>query len=250
MSGSAKPSLNSAAGVASAFALGINPCSGTGHGPWPGNRRYFVSFDDFVCDMYGRVDKYTFPEGEVVRVWFEEVGELRLPTGDLVVADPAWIQADLIPESGRCVHVQPGVYPVEVACLGELEELEGRVYPAASRVRFSDAVPSSWHPARTSPEGSRQGVNVDSGTIALADWAVIAQVRELPSEASGLDRLLEEALDARLRTVLGDLGRSTGNLVVHECALGDGIYVPWIGRDADGAVVQLVLDLGLVGWEE
>lgn len=197
--------------------------------------------------------------GEQQVITVEEVGELALPTGRLVAADPFVVW----PEDAEAFTdaVEPGRYPVSVSLVsyidgdGVPDERQGyRV--AAARVTISDEPAYSWRPAVMPgehvpmlPVMPEFGYDVKSSTGAFFDLAA----------ASVLDRLVsdDELGNCDLIDALGAVGGGRGpanvveprsglNVVAFSTGWGDGVYPTWVGRNTAGDPVAFVTDFFVI----
>ncbi|GLY48605.1 DUF4241 domain-containing protein [Lentzea sp. NBRC 102530] len=197
--------------------------------------------------------------GEQQVITVEQVGELALPTGRLVAADPfvVWPE-DAEPFTDE---VEPGNYPVSVSLVsyvdgdGVPDERQGyRV--AAARVVIRDEPAYSWRPAVTAgehvpmlPVMPEFGYDVKSSTGAFFDVVT----------ATALDRLVsdDELGNCDLIDALGAVGGGRGpanvtdarsglNVVAFSTGWGDGVYPTWVGRNTAGDPVAFVTDFFVV----
>lgn len=167
-----------------------------------------------------------FPGGEgpeVVTV--EHVGTLVTDSGALSVIDFGYENDDARPLARR---VAPGSYPVDRVTAA------GRI--AAVRVRFADRPAVSWHPASQRP-GQGHVIGVDAGCVCVVDYPAYAGM----SRRAKAERFA--AFGARPRPSVGMFPLGEGQVgLATESGWGDGGYPVLWGLDADGAVVQLVVD--------
>jgi hypothetical protein len=164
----------------------------------------------------------------LVTVIHQELGELELADGRVVVCDP---QDRGVPLARR---LAPGRYPVQlrVADLGGRDERT-----AAVLLRAGDEPPVRWE-----PDG--HGLSVDSATGCLAGPHALAALHA----GDALDALVE----AR-----GQTERSTwcwanhavgpdGNVIAFATGYGDGSYPVFWGLGADSGPVCLLVDLRML----
>lgn len=184
-------------------------------------------------------------EGEAIETWEaeiheEKIGELILPTGKLITADPTNGQfpEELIPFVRR---VPPGTYPVFWGLVDE--RLARRTAPNIyTLIRFSECPITHWEMALCPEQNADEledreyfGFGVDSGLGGFFDESVKPALE------------LEEN-QARLGyrgTMVGEvlLDESTGgNLVVFTAGMGDGSYPCYWGLDAQDQPVCLLAD--------
>lgn len=173
----------------------------------------------------------------LVEVELRDAGKLRMPSGRLVAADPAFLDADA---EHFTVTVPPGEYRVEVSVIRFVDEpAHERV--AAAKLVVADAPVATWETALWPGQnalflgdGEFYGYGVDSGTGCFADAAA------LPEEMD--DDLLEkfEEVDPYVDVTLDG---TDGNIIAFTTGWGDGSYPTWIGRAADGTTVCFVTDM-------
>src|SRR6266404_267384 len=105
-----------------------------------------------------------------------------MPSGQLIAADPEWLDGDLVPFTAT---VAPGTYPVDLAVARLSSEPQ---YPrvAAARLTISDAEITGWELAlrpgqdpRTLGDGQFFGFDVDSGMACFVDAAAVASLAEI-----------------------------------------------------------------------
>ncbi|GAA4603951.1 hypothetical protein BJY16_004807 [Actinoplanes octamycinicus] len=174
------------------------------------------------------------------RIEVVAAGDLRLPSGRLVAADPGWLSDDQAP---YLVTVAPGSYPVTIS-RAHLAGDEEHVRIAAARLTVADRPVARWELVLCDGqdpldlrEGYYYGVSVDAGLACFLD----AEQREhyaawfdddLPDELLEFDQGGFAMLDG-------------GELIAYSSGWGDGAYPTWIGRDQDGEVVCFVTDMRL-----
>lgn len=159
-------------------------------------------------------------------------GTIRLPSGTLVVADPAWLDADSRP---LAVRVPPGEYPVDAFRAVE----NGTGLTVACRVTVTDAPVASWQLALLDGDheldlgdGEFFGNPVDTATVGLVD--------RRGATAYPADEIEAHMGSATPYQVLAD--RKTGTNLVIVPGTSDGAYPVWLGRAADGTLSCYVLD--------
>lgn len=164
-------------------------------------------------------------------------GPLRIPSGQLSVADAGWVET-----SPRTVAVPPGVYPISVSLL-RFPQTGDFPRVAAAKVIVGNQPVVAWEMAlrpAEDPELLRErgfyGVGVDSGTAAFFD------VTHGPLDQDDFEHFVIEQLDHG-RVVVELPAPPVGpTFVAMWAGLGDGAYPLWIGRAADGRVSCVVLD--------
>lgn len=160
-------------------------------------------------------------------------GELRLPSGRVIAADPSSLEFDAEPFT---VVVAPGTYPVSISLATFLDDARhSRV--CATRLDVSDRPTVRWELAlRDGQEpldlGDREffGFGVDAGMACLLDADAIERMKDVWLTLDGL-------VEPRYRTI------DAGAMVVWSSGWGDGTYPTWIGCDAAGSVTYLITDM-------
>lgn len=163
-------------------------------------------------------------EGERETVERSLIGTLVTSTGVLTVLDAGYNNDRARPFART---VRPGYYPVERVTVA------GR--NAAVRVLFSEEAPASWHPARLPDSGHVFGV--DSGSACIVDYpAYAAQTRRDKAAVWRTFGAAERPAAIEVPLPGGDRG------IMVDSGTGDGSYPVYWGADAEGRVVQLVVD--------
>lgn len=173
--------------------------------------------------------------GEWYAMQVEELGDLHLPSGRIVAAEPSLggLQ-DLPDESAFERTVPPGRYPVDLALRSGAN--------ACLRVRFREAPVTEWVIATRPGEDPDQlepfeifGYGVDGGMGAFAapeGFRYALEAGTLSPDPNAADVLLDPTTGANMVTCMaGD---------------GDGFYASYWGLGADGEAVCLVTDFGLL----
>jgi hypothetical protein len=177
-----------------------------------------------------------------------QIGDLALPTGRLVAADPFFLDPPVAFER----EFPKGVFPVFVTLAAFQEET--RV--AFASLRFRDSEPVRWE-LLTVPgedlaaleEGSIYGYPSESCTGAFMDAGT----------AEALDLLQEENLNMTERMVAeleknyapswdwANIQLEAGNAVAFSTGGEDALYATYAGLDASGEVAVVVTDFAVVG---
>ena len=183
-----------------------------------------------------------------------EAGLLELPSGEIVATDPL-----VYPEAAPFERtVSAGNYPVYIYKYQERN--------AFAELRFSEKEVVSWELATvpgedpsTLEEGELFGYGVDTGLGCFMDETTAMDFDKLLMDAEGMyfddvlyDLMYTEESDFEDELVLNHRpweGRSE-NVMIFESGWGDGFYASYWGLDADGEVVTLVTDFGVVDPEE
>lgn len=171
------------------------------------------------------------------------LGELRVPSGKLVVSDPFVTSFDE-KQKPLARKAPTGVFPVEVA-IAHFDSGDQRV--ACARVRFRSSAPAvKWTVARFKGQkvsaDHYPGYGVDAGTGCFFDQRARAEVDEATSAA--WIRACEANYVHTWHWHVADLGRA--NVVMFSSGLGDGFYSSHWGFDQTGELVELVTDFELL----
>jgi Protein of unknown function (DUF4241) len=194
--------------------------------------------------------RYAMATGDPVVVEVRRAGLLHMPSGRLIMADPALLDAQVEPFT---IAIPPGTYPVILAVIRfEQQPTHERVAAAKLVVRKEPVV--SWELAlrpgedpRLLGDGEFFGFGVDTGTASLLDAAALSAMVGL---------VTDDAWEAFIDRHGDDLGRrkpvetldpgSGANLIAFESGWGDGSYPTWIGRTAAGEAACFVADMLVV----
>ncbi|KZB81988.1 DUF4241 domain-containing protein [Amycolatopsis regifaucium] len=173
----------------------------------------------------------------LVEVEVRRAGKLRMPSGELVASDPAFLDRETEPFT---VTVPPGDYPVEVALIRFVDEPD-HLRVAAAKLVVTDVPVATWEAALRPGEdtlflgdGHFHGYGVDSGTGCFADAAA------LPEKVD--DDFIERFTEVKPHLDL-TLDGVDGNIILFNAGWGDGSYPTWIGRAADGTLACFVTDM-------
>jgi hypothetical protein len=160
------------------------------------------------------------------------IGELELPTGEIIACDP------LITGLERPVFsrkVRPGCYPIT------LLEAQGRI--AAAVLRFGPGLPVRWELAAFArDEGTsswKSGFIVDDAVASFMDKSV----QTLMSDQEELDGYLADVACSFDRFCIDNpVDGNPLNVAMFETGLGDGNYYSFWGLDAAGEPLLLMTD--------
>ena len=202
-------------------------------------------------------DGTRLPAGDVtVTARTLAIGDLPLPTGEVIVAD-AFAGADTEPLAQR---VSPGAYPVSLSLITYLDSPYEAI--AAAKVRFAPGMPVTWHLATTPGQDTSTlaedeffGYPVDSGRAMFASPAGARLLGEKLFVFGVLNvaylKAFSEQMEANapnggawINRVLDTDDRT--NVVAFQSGNGDGVYAAYWGYDAEGTLVVLVTEFGLV----
>jgi hypothetical protein len=194
-----------------------------------------------------------------VKVFFRvtELGDLKIASGRVVVADP-FVRMDNPPIA---TPIPNGSYPVRLAVL---QGTMGNRRVAFARVDFSPAPVVRWEAVKSedfyrdaeNPGGS-WNFEVDSGVAAFFDpEAGTAALKAAKGSEDFFDRWLEKGLNRGWKDggasgafrLLIDAGPA--NVAAFDAGWGDGVYMAYIGYDADGHAAALVADFDILDWSK
>ena len=200
-------------------------------------------------------------DSAVTSVFWELVGPVPLRTGRVVACDPLADPRDL-----PFTRVAPvGTFPVEllIARHGEDDGADQRV--AAAVWRFGPEPlggdpPTIWEPAVIAGQdveslrpGEFYGYGVDAGVGGfMGDDAARALLARMDAEDDYYERVIE-ATDQNYRhtrswaVVRPDEADPDAAVALFSSGYGDGAYGSWWGLAADGRVLCVVTDFGLLG---
>jgi len=185
------------------------------------------------------------PDGTRVTLSLHPLGDLVLPTGQIVASDP-FIADD--PPYTR--GVAPGRYPVLV----NVAQINTDSRVAYAIVRFSGQRPVSWEKALypehdpAAPGGNQlSGYGVDSGAGCFIDAGTVKILVERTAADGGENQdLTERMAETYVDTwswVNYVLDPDTGaNVIAFSSGWGDGVYPSFWGLDQTGAPVCLITD--------
>ncbi|MER8645864.1 DUF4241 domain-containing protein [Mesorhizobium sp. C277A] len=160
------------------------------------------------------------------------IGELELPTGEIIACDP------LITGLERPVFsrkVRPGCYPVT------LLEAQGRV--AAAVLRFGTGLPVRWELAAfvrdVGTSSWKSGFIVDDNVASFMDKSVLT----LMSEQEELDSYLADVACSFDKFRMDNpVDGNPLNIAMFDTGFGDGNYYSFWGLDAAGEPLVLMTD--------
>lgn len=195
-----------------------------------------------------------FTEGHQVRVeeldyrfYVQAIGELELPTGQLVACDPL-VSCD----APFTQAVPKGRYPLQLAIarIGDDERVAFAriVFAPGPATRWEMALVKGQDPATLGPD-EFFGYGVDSGTGGFMDAAALRSYEARRNqEGEAFDDQLFAELDKTYRHTRSWylLPTDAGNVAFFSSGYGDGAYPSYFGYDANGKLVAVVTDFLLV----
>lgn len=193
--------------------------------------------------MFANGDEYIRPI-EDLRIDYELVGAIGLPSGQIVVADMHGM-GDMVPQARR---VKPGSYDCEVVT-ATYPDASKRIAMAVLRVsnkpavRFASATRKGEAP--TNEPGDCAGIGIDSAAVGFGD-------AKLADTSWGTDPRQDDALDDQLSTRLACIHvlpeRPDLPFLLCQSGYGDGVYAVMWGLSADGEAACLLVDFEVVDW--
>ena len=186
--------------------------------------------------------RFAQPSGGPVDVDTRVLGELRVPTGRIVVADP-FITDFTGPPASLARPVPIGVFPVELALAHMRDSDDIRV--ACARVRFapSDIRAVRWELATFEdqdpvPDDQIAGYGVDAGMGCFFDAAA-----RTPHDDTWL-ATSERNYVPTWTWLLAEAGPA--NIVMFSSGWGDGFYASYWGLDEHEKLVELITDFAVL----
>jgi hypothetical protein len=177
-----------------------------------------------------------------LRIQVRTLGELLLPSGQLVACDPFFRNALTFAR-----HVPPGEHIVQVAVADFADNRDQRVVLArlcisdCNVVRWENAAPEGSD-VRSLPIGHHYGYGVDSGTGCFASAELAPSFAAEQTFCRALDAEMEaHTVDTWSWGTLRDPGGAS-NLIAFSSGFGDGFYPSYWGLDESGAIACLVTD--------
>jgi len=175
------------------------------------------------------------------------VGELLLPTGQLVACDPF-----VTPEAQPFHLVLPqGAFPVvlSVADFGSDQRV------AFATVRCKQTAPLEWKMMTTADQDPSElkpgyifGYGVDSGTGCFMDQAAGRVLTQKMNDEDNFFEKVSAEMDKTYRHTWSWLDMKFGdaNLIAFSSGDGDGMYATYAGFDSEGEVTAVVTDFAVV----
>ncbi|MGX7875764.1 DUF4241 domain-containing protein [Mesorhizobium sp. ORM6] len=175
------------------------------------------------------------------------IGELDLPTGEIIACDPLTTGADW-PTLSR--KVKPGRYPVS------LLEAQGRV--AAAILRFRSGKPVRWELATLPDQDTSNlkddeifGYPVDTGLGSFMDKTAIMLMSERQDKLEAKQNYYDDVLAMEFESSQDKLmhhpvAGNPLNIAMFSSGWGDGVYPSFWGLDATGAPLLLMTDFDVL----
>jgi len=183
---------------------------------------------------------YTPPKEWVAQITEELIGELLLPSGQVVACDPYTV-SDPSEHSPFTIPIPPGTYPVFLGMADEITErhFASQVYAV---VHLSPQVPVRWElalvPGQSLSELTGEqffGYGVDSGEGCFVDQMA------LPLLAQRNPRPEIQVMGSTILDTASGL-----NVVAFIAGMGDGAYPTYWGFDQDGTPCRLLTDFQIL----
>jgi len=193
------------------------------------------------------------------------LGELNLPTGNIVACDPLGGLYDSIAFTRT---VAPGRYPV-IACIAKTEQSEDRY--ALVKLEFNKEKATKWEMALLPGENVSEleeddcyGFGVDAGLGCFCDVATQEKYNEYDSEFMTkypnddiysrelAPAFKKNAIDQNDEDDIGDWlnfklpNQPDQNVIMFRSGLGDGTYPCYWGTTDEGKISSLVIDFQIV----
>ncbi|MGS2619992.1 DUF4241 domain-containing protein [Micromonospora sp. LZ34] len=205
--------------------------------PWP--------LPEQTATLFRPGSRHLLDSGEWATVRTLPAGDLHLPSGNLIAADPSWLMSwERLGIASFTVTVPPGTYPSTLALV---EWPEGKRV-AAAKLAIRDEPVAAWELALrpgqdpgTLREGEAFVVGVDVATIALFDTVALQAMARRTEE----DPDSYYVADADRPVELQDPA-SGANLIAFNTGWGDGGYPVWVGRTTSGTVACFVVDMAML----
>jgi|GEM_PF-3008862 len=207
-------------------------------------------------------DGYTFShDGMDYEIRVQPVGTLRLPSGQIVAADPSSLDTRVDQYFQRTVAA--GEYLVEASILRTHGQNLTYDQIACLRIRFSEEPIQAWEMATTRDQDLSQlqpfhiyGYGVDAGMGCVVDalpLRTLYQRYTMEGKTLFEDFYFQQVLPAYeasdgLGSILID-AETGANLIFCSSGAGDGYYASYWGLSAINTPVVLVTDFGLLNYD-
>jgi hypothetical protein len=188
---------------------------------------------------------------EEITLSHHHIGDLILPTGQLVACDPF-----VLPDSPSFNLTLPrGTFPLILS----IAQIKTDQRVAFAIVQLSQAVPATWEmltigsqDISTLKEGELFGYGVDAGTGCFMDLSASRALAKRMSEQQDFYETLMAEMDKTYKNTWSwlDVKFGEGNLIAFSSGYGDGVYATYAGRDHDGHACVVVTDFGVLPFEK
>jgi hypothetical protein len=175
------------------------------------------------------------------------VGDLQLPTGQLVACDP-FVFPEMEPFS---LLLPRGTFPVVLSVARTATDQ--RV--AFATLRAKQSVPITWkmmtlgqQDTSKLKDGELFGYPVDAGTGCFMDRSVGRILTQTMREKSDFYEVMIAEMERTYTHTWSwiDMKFGDGNLVAFSSGYGDGVYATYAGFDSDGDLCVVVTDFGVI----
>ncbi|TCC03975.1 DUF4241 domain-containing protein [Kribbella soli] len=213
-------------------------------------------FEREAVSLFSNGARHRWSDGRISRLDVIQVGDISIPTGWVVVRDPAaWVTDDAEEVEPFTLIVPVGRWRVSVSVVHWDVSPDPLVppplrAPAAIKVELGDADIRSWElglrPGDKAPVDDGDdlaGFGADGGMGCLLDVSDLGFLREM--QRNDLPKLLTILDEVDEAAVVRD-AEAVGDILVFACGMGDGVYPTWIGRDSEGVPVSLLVDLEML----
>lgn len=194
-------------------------------------------------------------------------GDIYLPSGKIVIADPLVYLGEMKPLN---IQVAPGKYPVRICCV---EHNDFGIKYAFARINFTNDPVTSWPLAyeegmeedvKQLKENEFFGFPVDAGLACFCDAetqdlysSFVDQFYKANENTNIYDDYFADLFkkNARDKTSPDDIGdylnwclpKTDHNIIMFQSGLGDGYYPTYWGFNAQGKPASLIIDFELFG---
>ncbi len=216
---------------------------------------------------YSTIDYNEYFDAEVfdeIPLEFLHLGELNLPTGQIIACDPLVTFYDAVPFT---YMVQPGIYPV-TACIAKTANAGNRF--AAVKLKFTNQRATLWQMALVEGQDVSEitsddqffGFGVDAGLGCLSDTETQEYYNQWETDIRennpGRDVVYNDfiapafkrnAKDPNNHDDIGDWlnfelpNKPELNIIMFTSGYGDGFYPSYWGITDEGNICSLVVDL-------
>jgi hypothetical protein len=188
---------------------------------------------------------------EEMTLLHHHVGDLALPTGQLVACDP-FVLPDIPPFN---LKLPRGTFPLILS----IAQIKTDQRVAFAIFRLSAAIPTKWEmltvgrqDISTLKQGELFGYGVDAGAGCFMDLSASQALLERMKKQPDFYETLMAEMDKTYKHTWSwlDVKFGEGNLIAFSSGYGDGAYATYAGRDSDGQVSTVVTDFGVLPIEK